>query len=313
MWPSSYAVCLCTKGIFSMALIAALRPKQWTKNLLVYLPLFFTVGERWSPQELGEALDMIGRSTAALALFTVISGAVYLVNDVADLDSDRQHPQKRDRPIASGRLGIPVALVVSLALAAGGVAASFALEALLGWVALGYLGLMTAYSLILKRLVLLDVITVAGGFLLRVVAGAAVLGVLISPWLYACSGLGALFIALAKRRSEAAAAGEDAATQREALGAYTLPLLDQLMAVIAASALLAYTLYTFTASNLPDNHAMMLTIPFVVFGLFRYTYLVHKGLLGEEPEEMLARDAPLFASVVLWLVAVAAILVLFRA
>lgn len=295
-----------------MALIAALRPKQWTKNLLVYLPLFFTVEERWSPQELGAALDMIGRSTAALVLFTVISGAVYLINDVADLDSDRRHPRKRNRPIASGRLGVRPALAVSLVLAAAGVAVSFALEALFGWVALGYLGLMTAYSLILKRVVLLDVITVAGGFLLRVVAGAAVLGVLISPWLYACSGLGALFIALAKRRSEAAAAGEDAATQREALGEYTLPLLDQLMAVVAASALLAYTLYTFTASNLPDNHAMMLTIPFVVFGLFRYTYLVHKGLMGEEPAEMLTRDAPLLASALLWLITVAAILVLFR-
>ena len=295
-----------------MALIAALRPKQWTKNLLVYLPLFFTVGEGWSPQELGAALDMIGRSTVALVLFTVISGAVYLVNDVADLDSDRRHPRKRTRPMASGRLGVRVALAASLALGAGGVAASFLMGALFGWIALGYIVLMASYSLLLKRMVLLDVITVAGGFLLRVVAGAAVLGVLISPWLYACSGLGALFIALAKRRSEAAAAGEDAATQREALGDYTLPLLDQIIAIIAASALIAYTLYTFTASNLPDNHAMMLTIPFVVFGLFRYTYLIHKGVMGEEPTEMLARDVPLLVSVLLWLVAVASILVLSR-
>ena len=263
-----------------MAQIAALRPKQWTKNLLVYLPLFFIAGERWSPQEPGEALELIAKTTAALVLFTVVSAAVYLVNDVADLDSDRKHPRKRNRPIASGRMGVPAALAAALALGAAGVAGSFALETLFGWVALGYVALMVAYSLLLKRVALLDVITIAGGFLLRVVAGAAVLGVIISPWLYTCSGLGALFIALAKRRSEAALAGEDAAAQREALDEYTVPLLDQLMAVIASSALLAYTLYTFTASNLPDNHAMMLTIPFVVFGLFRYTYLVPQGANG---------------------------------
>ena len=295
-----------------MAFIAALRPKQWTKNLLVYFPLFFTVGERWSPQEPGEALDLIARSTAALVLLTVISGAVYLINDVADLDSDGRHPRKRLRPIASGRLGVRTALGASLALAAVGAVGSFAVEPLLGWVVVGYAALMVAYSLLLKRIALLDVITIAGGFLLRVVAGAAVLGVMISPWLYTCSGLGALFIALAKRRSEAAIAGEDAAFQRETLGEYTLPLLDQLMAVIASSALLAYTLYTFTASNLPDNHAMMLTIPFVVFGLFRYTYLVHKGEMGEDPADMLTADAPLLVSVLLWLVTVATILVLSR-
>ena len=295
-----------------MAFIAALRPKQWTKNLLVYFPLFFTVGERWSPQEPGEALDLIARSTAAFVLLTVISGAVYLINDVADLDSDRRHLRKRLRPIASGRLGVRTALAAASALGTAGIAASFALEALFGWVVVGYAALMVAYSLLLKRVALLDVITIAGGFLLRVVAGAAVLGVMISPWLYTCSGLGALFIALAKRRSEAAIAGEDAAVQRETLGEYTLPLLDQLMAVIASSALLAYTLYTFTASNLPDNHAMMLTIPFVVFGLFRYTYLVHKGEMGEDPADMLTADAPLLASVLLWLVTVATILVLSR-
>ena len=295
-----------------MAFIAALRPKQWTKNLLVYFPLFFTVGERWSPQEPGEALDLIARSTAALVLLTVISGAVYLINDVADLDSDGRHPRKRLRPIASGRLGVRTALGASLALAAVGAVGSFAVEPLLGWVVVGYAALMVAYSLLLKRIALLDVITIAGGFLFRVVAGAAVLGVMISPWLYTCSGLGALFIALAKRRSEAAIAGEDAAFQRETLGEYTLPLLDQLMAVIASSALLAYTLYTFTASNLPDNHAMMLTIPFVVFGLFRYTYLVHKGEMGEDPADMLTADAPLLVSALLWLVTVATILVLSR-
>ncbi len=295
-----------------MALVAALRPKQWTKNLLVYLPLFFTVGESWRPQELGAALDLIGKSTIAFVLFTVISGAIYLINDVVDLDSDRLHPRKRDRSIASGRLGVRAALAASFVLGAAGVAGSFALGALFGWVALGYVALMAAYSLLLKRVALLDVITIAGGFVLRVVAGAVVLRVLISPWLYACSGLGALFIALAKRRSEAAMAGEDAAAQREALGEYTLPLLDQLMAVVASSALLAYTLYTFTASNLPDNHAMMLTIPFVVFGLFRYTHLAHKGQMGEDPAEMLTADPPLIASVLLWISTVAAILVLFR-
>ena len=294
-----------------MAFIAALRPKQWTKNLLVYFPLFFTVGERWSPQEPGEALDLIARSTAAFVLLTVISGAVYLINDVADLDSDRRHLRKRLRPIASGRLGVRTALAAASALGTAGIAASFALEALFGWVVVGYAALMVAYSLLLKRVALLDVITIAGGFLLRVVAGAAVLGVMIShgstPVL---AGRTLHSSCQAQERGSYRRRGRRGPT-RNARRIHTAPARPA-HGGLASSALLAYTLYTFTASNLPDNHAMMLTIPFVVFGLFRYTYQVHKGEMGEDPADMLTADAPLLASVLLWLVTVATILVLSR-
>ena len=292
------------------AFLVAIRPKQWTKNLLVYFALLFTIGEYW--EEPGAALSLIGRTTLAFALFSALSGAVYLINDIADVEKDRLHPKKRSRPVASGQLAIGVAWLGASGLTALSLALSFVLEPLFGWVALGYFILMTAYSGALKQIVLVDVFCISGGFVMRAVAGAAVLQVPISPWLYICTGLGALFIALAKRRSELSLAGERAEGQRATLGWYTTPLLDQLIAIVAPSTLLAYTLYTFTAPNLPENHAMMLTIPFVVYGLFRYMYLVHAKELGESPEDILLTDVPLMGSIVLWLATAAAILVIFR-
>jgi 4-hydroxybenzoate polyprenyltransferase len=189
---------------------------------------------------------------------------------------------------------------------------SFVLEPLFGGVALGYLALMLAYSAALKNVILLDVFSISAGFILRAVAGAAALHVPISPWLYTCTGLGALLIALGKRRSELAQAGDGAGNQRDTLERYTVPLLDQLIAVVAPSTLLAYTLYTFTSPNVPDDHTMMLTIPFVVYGLFRYVYLIHNTSMGESPEEILITDVPLIASIFLWLASAATILVVFR-
>ena len=183
------------------------------------------------------------------------------------------------------------------------------LEPDFGWVSSGYLLLMLTYSTMLKRLAVLDVLTISAGFVLRSVAGAAVLQVPISPWLYICTGLGALFIALAKRRSELARAGERAPSQRDTLEWYTTGLLDQLTAVVATSVVIAYSFYTFTAPNLPDNHIMMLTIPFVVYGLFRYMFLVHTHNMGENPEDILITDVPLIACIALWLVTAAAVLI----
>ena len=171
---------------------------------------------------------------------------------------------------------------------------------------------MMVYTTALKRLILLDVFAISAGFVLRAVAGAAVLQVPISPWLYICTGLGALFIALAKRRSELVSAGEHAGSQRDTLEWYTPSLLDQLMVVVATSVMLTYSLYSFTAGSLPENHAMMFTIPFVVYGVFRYLYLVHVKNLGESPEDILITDLPLIATIVLWLATAATILVIFR-
>ncbi len=197
-------------------------------------------------------------------------------------------------------------------LVAGGIGSAFVLEPLFGVTSVAYAGTMVSYTFLLKRLILIDVFAISAGFVLRAVAGATVLQVPISPWLYICTGLGALFIALSKRRSELAVAGDAAAGQRDTLHWYTQSLLDQLITVVATSVVLAYSLYTFTAENLPDNHSMMLTIPFVVYAIFRYMYLVHSRHLGENPEDIIITDVPLIATVLAWLATAGTILVIYR-
>ena len=296
----------------ALSLVLALRPKQWTKNLLVFFALFFTAGEEWHLDDLDSVVDHVSTSAAAFVLFCAVTGVVYLVNDMFDVERDRAHPVKRHRPVASGALPAWAGWGAAIVLTGLSLVLSFLLEPLFGGVTLGYLALMLVYSVALKHVVLLDVFSISAGFVLRAVAGAAALHVPISPWLYTCTGLGALLIALGKRRSELAQAGDGADRQRGTLGWYTLPLLDQLIAVVAPSTLVAYTLYTFTSPNVPENHAMMLTIPFVVYGLFRYVYVVHSTGLGEAPEEMLITDRPLIASILLWLASAAAVLLAFR-
>ena len=293
-------------------LVRATRPKQWTKNLIIYLALFFTINEAWDPNDLSEMFSLFSRTTLAFVLFSLLSGGVYLINDLFDIERDRQHPKKRSRPIASGQLPVPIAWAAAVTLMGGSIGAAFVLEPLFGGVSLAYAATMVVYTLVLKQVILLDVFAISAGFVLRAVAGAAVLEVPISPWLYICTGLGALFIALAKRRSELALAGESAGSQRDTLEWYTSSLLDQLIAVVATSVVVAYSLYTFTASNLPEHQTMMLTIPFVIYGLFRYAYLVHTKDLGENPEDILISDVPLALTILLWLATAATVLVLFR-
>ena len=290
------------------ALVAAMRPLQWSKNLLVFLPLFFSVNQAWSLDDFDSVLTLGLRSVAAFVLFIALSGSVYLLNDCIDVERDRAHPRKRTRPVASGRLPVGLALTSASVLTVLGLVAAFLLQPLFGATCLAYVVIQNAYTVRLKRIVLLDVFCVASGFVLRVMAGAAVVEVPVSEWLYICSGLGALFVALSKRRSELSSAGEAASSQRDALGGYTLRMLDQMIAVVASSALVTYALYTFLADNLPDNRAMLLTLPFVGFGLLRYMYLVHTRDSGENPEEMLVKDAPLATAVVLWVAVSAAIL-----
>ena len=295
-----------------LALGRATRPKQWTKNLLVFLALFFTINEAWDADDLSELVSLSTKTTAAFAIFCLITGAIYLINDVFDMEKDRHHPRKRLRPVAAGQLSVSTALAAAAALAAVGLIGGFVLEPGFGWVALAYLAAMSAYTVVLKEVILLDVFAISAGFVLRAVAGAAVLQVPISPWLYMCTGLGALFIALAKRRSELSLAEGNPADQRGTLERYSEGFLDQLITVTGASTVLAYSVYTFTATNLPDNHSMMLSIPFVVYGVFRYMFLVHHKDAGEAPEEVLVTDLPLITSLVLWLATAATALVLFR-
>ena len=294
------------------AFILTLRPKQWSKNLLVFMALFFTVERAWNFANVETAFDLFARTAAAFLLFCALSGVVYIVNDLMDREEDRRHPKKRHRPIASGALPIPVAIVAAVAIGVPSLVASYLLEPLFGLITLVYLAAMLLYSFGLKRVVLVDVFTISGGFILRAVAGAVVIGSPISPWLYICTGLAAVFVVLSKRRAELAVAGDQAQEQRGILKTYTLPVLDQLITVAASAALVSYTLYTVASENLPDNDAMLLTVPFVVYGLFRYLYLVRRKDLGETPEDIILTDAPLIIAIVLWLATAGAVLIAFR-
>ena len=294
------------------AYIRAMRPLQWTKNLLVFVPLLFTVDLEWSPGDVASALDLFSQCGIAFVYFCLLSGGLYLFNDFLDVERDRAHPQKRSRPIAAGQISRAIAGALGIGLVAGLPFPAFALGTSFGLVVLGYAVTQFAYSLGLKRVVLLDVGIVSSGFVLRVLAGAAAIGVQASPWLFISSGLGALFIVLCKRRSELATAGDLAVEQRDSLRSYTVPFLDQLIGIVATSVLLSYAFYTFIADKLPEDHSMMLTIPIVVYGLFRYLYLVYTRNAGESPEKIIFTDAPILVSIVVWTLASAAILIVGR-
>ena len=290
-----------------------MRPRQWYKNLIMYLAFFFTIDEAWSPSaDIAAGLGLFGVITLAFLLFSALTGAVYLVNDILDAESDRLHPRKRHRPVASGHLPVTAAWASAAVLAVIGLGGAFALEPVFGVISGVYVLANVAYSLALKHIVLVDVFVISGGMVLRAVAGAAIMQVPISPWLYLCTALAALLLALIKRRSQLMAAGEDAASQRPSLSRYTVESLDRLIVITATASLIGYSLYTFTAPNLPANDAMMLTIPFVAFGLFRYIMLSGSVDAGENPEDLLMGDKPLIATALLWLGSAGVILAVFR-
>jgi 4-hydroxybenzoate polyprenyltransferase len=279
-----------------VAALAALRPRQWTKNLLLFAGIVFAA-------QLGDPSRWVAAITAFVAYCAASSGA-YLVNDVRDVASDRLHPVKRGRPIARGELAPRTALALAAAL---GVLA-LALGAALGPASLAcviaFAVLQAAYSLGLKSLELVDVITIAGLFVLRAAAGAIAVDVRISQWLLLCTFLLALFVALGKRRAELGLEGVQA---RAALSGYTPALVDQLLAIVAAATIAAYAGYTLTAH---DSRWLVATLPLVVYGLFRYLLLLHRRGLGEEPEALLVEDLPLLATVAAWAAACAVILAL---
>jgi 4-hydroxybenzoate polyprenyltransferase len=281
------------------AAFVALRPRQWLKNLLVFAGLVFAT-------KLGDA----GRWLEALAAFgayCAISSAAYLVNDLRDREDDRLHPVKRARPIARGELS-PRAAV---ALAAGLAAVALVLTGVLGLVSVAFLlafaALQAAYTLALKHVVLLDVLVIGSLFVIRAAAGAEGVDVRISPWLLLCTALLALFLALAKRRGELVLVGAQRAPGRPVLEGYSLELVDQLLAIVASSTVIAYSVYTLTAR---DSKALLATVPFVIFGVFRYLLLVHRDDVGEEPEQVLLTDVPIILAVAGWIATAAAILAL---
>jgi len=281
-------------------LLKTMRPKQWPKNVFIFTALVF-VEKLFTPSPLLKTI-------AAFTLFCLMSSTVYLINDVADIEKDRQHPTKRLRPLASGQLKPSVAIAAAVLIPLVTLPLSFLLAPYFGLIALAYLLTMIFYSFVLKNMVILDVLTVAAGFVLRAVAGAVVISVPISPWLYVCTTLLALFIGISRRRHELVLLAENANEHRASLNEYSLPLLDQMIAVVTSATIIAYSLYTFSAPNLPPNHAMMLTIPFVLYGLFRYLYLIHVENKGGTPEEIFLSDLPMMMALGLWALAVIAIL-----
>ena len=279
------------------ALAEAMRPRQWTKNLLLFAGLLFAA-------KLGDLTRWL-EALAAFAVYSAGSSAAYLVNDVRDAEHDRAHPLKRLRPIASGGLSPRVALWAAGGLACAAVAGAAALGPWSAAFLCGFLTLQIAYTAGLKHVVLIDVLAIAGLFVVRAAAGAEAVDVRISPWLVICTALLALFLALAKRRAELVLVGAQATPGRPVLEGYSLALVDQLVSIVAASTVIAYSLYTFTAR---DSNAMMATIPFVLYGVFRYLLLLHRRELGEEPENVLLTDMPLLVTVAAWAATSAAIL-----
>ena len=285
-------------------LLLSLRPNQWTKNLFVFGALVFA-------QKLNDPHAVL-RATAAFVVFCALSGAVYLVNDVLDREQDQRHPLKAMRPIASGAVDPKTALVIALVIAASALVAASRFGLPFFATACAYLGLLWAYSAYLKHFVILDVLTIAAGFTLRAVAGGAAIAVPVSHWLLVCTSLLALFLALSKRRHELVLLAADASDHRPSLDQYTPYLLDQMISVVTASTLIAYAFYTISPETTEKfgTTLLSLTIPFPLYGIFRYLYLVHRRDLGGSPAELLLNDRPLLVCVGLW--AFAVILVIYR-
>jgi 4-hydroxybenzoate polyprenyltransferase len=279
----------------------SLRPEQWTKNIIVFAALIF--GQRlFDPAA-------VGRSLAAFLVFCALSGVVYLVNDVSDREADRLHPLKRHRPIAAGQVSVALALGAAAGIAVAAVSAAFWLRPAFGWIAAAYLALFVGYSRALKHVVIVDVLTIAIGFVLRAAAGAAVIAVPMSQWLLVCTILGALFLGLCKRRQALTLLADSATGHRPILEEYNPYLLDQMIGVVTASTLVAYIIYCTspeTTEKFGTTH-LVLTTPFPIYGIFRYLYLVHQKGVGS-PSEVLLTDRPLLASIMLWGLAVIAII-----
>ena len=290
------------QGSVVSGLVRSLRPSQWTKNLIIFGGLLFG-------QRLFDVPSVVAAS-AAFVVFCALSGVVYLLNDVADREADRKHPLKRHRPIASGALSTPTALAAAGVIGILALGAAFWLRFEFGVFAAAYVALLAFYSGPLKHVVIIDVLTIAIGFVLRAAAGAVAIDVPISNWLLVITILGALFLALSKRRHELVLLADEATSHRATLQEYSPYLLDQMISVVTASTLVAYAFYTINPETVEKFHTthLGLTLPFLLYGIFRYLYLVHQKEGGGSPAEMLLNDRPLLVCVALWALAVALII-----
>ncbi len=288
-----------------IALLKTMRPKQWAKNGFLFVAITFD-------RQLNH-LPALERTLAGVFLFCMLSSVVYIVNDLTDIEADRQHPKKRNRPLPSGKLSVRVAVIAAVVLLVIALPATFLFSLGFGLLALGYLLLNMAYSRWLKHIPILDVLVLASFYVMRVGAGVELIHVRVfSPWLYVFTIFLALFLGVGKRRAELNLLADAANSHRPVLEGYTLPLLDQLMTIVSSMIIMTYSLYTFSAENLPGNHMMMLTIPFVIYGVFRYLYLVQVQHSGGAPEEVLFSDHPLQITLFLFAVTVLMIFYIFH-
>lgn len=285
-------------------LIKTMRPRQWIKNGFIFIPLMFD-----------RKLDDIPHLLATIAgfcLLCLISSTVYLINDLVDIEADREHPTKCKRPLPSGQLSKGLATGAAIAFPLIALPLGFLLNEWFAAVLLTYLVIQLAYSFWLKHVVLLDVMTIAAGFLLRVAAGVILTDVVrFSPWLYIFTTMLALFLGFGKRRHELVLLQGNASNHRVILDQYNIKLLDEMIMIVTATTVLTYALYTFSAEGLPENHSMMLTIPFVLYGIFRYLYLIHVKGEGGAPEEIALRDRPIQIAIALWGLLIIALLYIF--
>ena len=282
------------------ALLKTMRPKQWIKNVFVFAAIVFDRQlTNWTA---------VGNTVLTVIAFCLVSSTIYIINDLIDIEKDRQHPTKRKRPLPSGKLSPKVAIAAAIVIPLICIPSAFAFSVPLGLLLSLYLVLMIVYSFYLKHIVIIDVMTIAAGFVLRVAAGVVVIDVArFSPWLYVCMTLLALFLAVGRRRHELFALGQNANSHRASLEHYSLDMIDQMSVVVTSAAIMAYSLYTFSAENLPQPNGqplMMLTIPFVLYGIFRYQYLIHVKNEGGTPEDIVMGDIPFMADMALYGVAV---------
>lgn len=281
-------------------LLKAMRPRQWTKNGFIFFGLIFD-------KQLFQSGPFL-KTLEGFFLFCLISSSVYLFNDIADIEADRLHPEKKKRPLASGKLPVNVAVVSAVVLVVVSLSLGYLLAPAFAGILALYFAINLLYSRWLKHVPILDVLIVSSGFVLRVAAGVALITVeRFSPWLYMITILFSLYIGLGKRRAEMNLLAQGAAAHRRVLDGYTIPLLDQYITIVSGMTIIAYSLYTFSAPNLPENQSMMLTIPFVVYGIFRYLQLIQTGNAAGSPDEVALKDRPLQATVLLWGLAVIAV------
>lgn len=297
--PTTYTSVELPKGTSNslVLLVKAMRPKQWTKNLLLFAAVIFAQ-KTFVP-------GYLLKSFYAFIIFCFLSGSVYLINDLVDIEKDKLHPIKKNRPLASGRIKVSFVVFSAIFITLVSLSCAFFLQPYLGWVALAYFLTTLSYTFKLKNIVIIDVIVIAIGFICRALAGIVVINVAISPWLLVCTFLLALFLALTKRRHELLLLDEKAHSHREILNEYLPEMLDQMISVVTSSTVMAYSLYTFTSGH---SVYLMTTIPFVIYGIFRYLYLVHKRDFGGSPEAALLKDPPMLINIILWVVACSLIL-----